>query len=339
HAMNKEEELQRNLFSFIKGKLAPSESLVEEISEVLCVSTDSAYRRIRGEKFLSLPELIILCGKYNIPVDELVSVTNSNNISFTTRFITQQDISFEIFLEDIRKELELYCNGRNSRLTFILNELNLLQLIQIPELACFKFFFWKKSSLGLDDMENREFSFDFLTDQSKDIIREIVRFYVKIESNEMISGEVLNSFLKQVKYYHDAGFFSSKSDPILLINKLELLVNHLYRQASLGYKFPFGHVEEGQAKNLHLYHNDIILVDNLILANYDENEVSFITNNTINLLKSNNTEYFRYNNLLAENLIRRSVLISGTGERMRNKIFLSLKNKIKETLDYIESSP
>ena len=190
----------------------------------------------------------------------------------------------------------------------------------------------------MDNLENREFSFDFLTEQSLVKIKEIIKFYVKIESYEMISGEVLNSFLKQVKYYYDAGFFSSKADPILLINKLELLLNHLNRQATIGFKFPYGHVEEGRASNLHLYHNDIILVDNLILATYDENEVSFITNNTINLLRSSNKEYFKYNNLLAENLIRRSVLISGTGERMRNKIFLSLKNKINETRAYIEES-
>lgn len=49
-------ELQQQIFQQIKTKLPPEAPLVETIAEVLEVSTDSAYRRIRGEKTMSLEE-------------------------------------------------------------------------------------------------------------------------------------------------------------------------------------------------------------------------------------------------------------------------------------------
>jgi len=50
-------ELQSLLFQQIKEKTHPHLSLVDEISELLEISYDSAYRRIRGEKALSMGEL------------------------------------------------------------------------------------------------------------------------------------------------------------------------------------------------------------------------------------------------------------------------------------------
>ena len=55
--MNSEPTTQESLFNAIKNSLAANISLVHDVSELLGISYDSAYRRIRGEKELSLDEL------------------------------------------------------------------------------------------------------------------------------------------------------------------------------------------------------------------------------------------------------------------------------------------
>ena len=47
-------------FNHIKTKIPPYLSFVDEVAEDLSISNDSAYRRIRGEKPLSLEEAQVL---------------------------------------------------------------------------------------------------------------------------------------------------------------------------------------------------------------------------------------------------------------------------------------
>ena len=67
-------ELQINLFQHIKAVLPSNLSLADEIADLLDVSVDSAYRRIRGDKELSLSELIKLSSRYNVSIDNLHSI-------------------------------------------------------------------------------------------------------------------------------------------------------------------------------------------------------------------------------------------------------------------------
>jgi hypothetical protein len=65
-------DLQQQLFTAIKGKLPSHLSLADEVAAVLDISTDSAYRRIRGEKPLLLDEVARLCTKYALSLDSLL---------------------------------------------------------------------------------------------------------------------------------------------------------------------------------------------------------------------------------------------------------------------------
>ena len=81
--------LQDALFTALKSKLQPSESLVDSVAAVLEVSTDSAYRRIRGDKELSLSELLKLSSRYNISLDHL-SNNRLDAFCFTENWLTQK---------------------------------------------------------------------------------------------------------------------------------------------------------------------------------------------------------------------------------------------------------
>jgi hypothetical protein len=63
--------VQQIFFRHIKASLAGHLSLVDEVADLLNISNDSAYRRIRGEKLLSFEEIQILCTHYKISLDQL----------------------------------------------------------------------------------------------------------------------------------------------------------------------------------------------------------------------------------------------------------------------------
>ncbi len=60
---------QQIFFGHIKGLLPQHISFVDEIAEVLNISNDSAYRRIRGEKSITLEEIKKLCTTFKISLD------------------------------------------------------------------------------------------------------------------------------------------------------------------------------------------------------------------------------------------------------------------------------
>jgi hypothetical protein len=61
-----EANLQKELFQHIKNSLPPNISMVDEIAELLSLSYDSVYRRIRGEKPVALDELKVLCEHFHL---------------------------------------------------------------------------------------------------------------------------------------------------------------------------------------------------------------------------------------------------------------------------------
>src|SRR5512138_94547 len=72
--MEQESSSQVCLFRHIKEKIPANLSFVHEVSELLGISYDSAYRRIRGEKELSMEELQTLCQHYAVSVDSFFNL-------------------------------------------------------------------------------------------------------------------------------------------------------------------------------------------------------------------------------------------------------------------------
>jgi len=76
-------EAQKRLFEIIKSKINVDKyRLSDFIEELLNVSTDSAYRRIRGETELSFSELQKICGNYNLSMDNILNYKSNHSVLF-----------------------------------------------------------------------------------------------------------------------------------------------------------------------------------------------------------------------------------------------------------------
>src|SRR6185295_2553061 len=98
-------ELQQQFFQQLKKRLAPHLSLAEEVADLLNISTDSAYRRIRGEKSISLDELQKLCMHFQVSLDQLMNI-NSNSIIFYGQLADAVTFDFQKYLTTWFKNLQ-----------------------------------------------------------------------------------------------------------------------------------------------------------------------------------------------------------------------------------------
>ncbi|MFB6319602.1 helix-turn-helix domain-containing protein [Saccharicrinis sp. FJH54] len=324
--MEQENLIQVQLFDRIREQLPKHVSLVDEVADILKISTDSAYRRIRGEKTISLDEIQKLASVFDLSLDDLTG--NKRTLTFETFLLNEEENSFRQWFEIILKITNQIVSHKGAEAIFILNELNIFHLFQFPELLAFKLFFWQKSSLGFIPFKEAKFTINMFNHQYNGIAERITENYIKINSIEFTTEENLNSFLKQVQYYYDSGYFESRDDALIICEKLHDLVNHQQRQAELGYKFLPEKETNDIRGNFQLYYNDIILTDNTVIIKTGNSGYTFMTTNAINLLQTHNRMFYHYNYNWGMNLIVKSLLISGTAEKFRYSFFRKLHEQI-----------
>ena len=68
------QDIQTTLFQLIKQKNAGEDSLGNVLSEILSISSDAVYRRLRNETALTIQEVKKLCIYYNISFDALCAI-------------------------------------------------------------------------------------------------------------------------------------------------------------------------------------------------------------------------------------------------------------------------
>jgi len=322
-------EIQAQLFREIAAVLLPGRSVADEVADILGISTDSVYRRMNGHKSLSLDEFYLLCSSFHISADKLFRI-HTSGICFDSYTLDEKNFGFEAYLHSVMRDFEMAARSSSPHITFMLNELNLLQILQFPEIADFKFFFWAKSNMQFNDYQDITFSIKHKLQINEEIVDRLLKAYINVPTTELFTAEILNSVLKQIVYYHISGFFAERNDAIGLCDSLLRLVGHLKQQAELGFKFRYGTRPENLGGTFICYYNDLVLTDNTILFSSHEQNLTYITTNAINLMKSDHAGYFVQNRQWSDHIINRSTLVSGTAERERNKLFREIVYQIQK---------
>lgn len=320
-------DLQAQIFSLLKSKLPPHLSLVDEVSGVLGISTDSAYRRIRGEKTLTLYDVQKLCKHYHLSLDRLLN-QSTNAFVFTGSFVTPTAFKFDEYLTNMGQQLKAMHAFTNKRMIYHCKDIPMFQHFNFRELAAFKYFFWMKAIINHPDFTAKKFSLKDYPDEYFNLGKKALHYYNGLDTVEIWNIENINSTIRQIEYYRNANLFKNDDDLALVYSALEKLIQLLEKQADLGYKFDVEDEAQKPLGKFDMYYNEFIVGDNSIMAVLDGNKRAFIVHNTINFMMTADAEYCdkTYNNL--QNLMRRSTLISQVSEVERARFFKYLRSRL-----------
>lgn len=326
--------LQVRFFQYIKEHLSPGLVLVDEVADLLSVSTDSAYRRLRGETSMTMDELGKLARHFNVSVDQLIE-TSSSEVVFQFKPLSETEFNFMDYLASINAQMEIIASADEKEVVYMANEIPLFHLMHSPELASFKLFFWQKTILDFSTFRNLKFAMNERDESVNEISRHIRDLYCRIPSTEIYHSETIDTTLKQIQYYYESGYFEDKADALKLLDALTGLVNHIKMQCEAGFKFK--RTDSGQIpervpyrteNNYQVFYNEVLHTDNNILVRMGDSYLSFLTSNGISSLATTNEAFYKSAYDALQILKRRSTLISGTSEKARNKVFLGYHQKI-----------
>jgi len=321
--------LQQTFFQHVKSVIPPHLSLVDEVAALLNISNDSAYRRIRNEKPISFEEIKILATHFKISLDRLLNLTTNTGF-FSGSYITPEEFDFSMYLNQTYKHLENIAGFKRKEFYYYCKDFPLFYYYAFPELSAFKYFIWMKTSLNFPALANVPFSFDYYMKPFLDIGEKIFWMYARIPGTEIMNIENVITTLLQIEYYKKSFLFGSEDVVTTLLDKFDEMITHISRQAEEGVKFLPAEKPNSQSPKYNLYINDFVIGDNSILCECDDSLISFITHSHINFIGINDHRFTSYHFRFIKNIIKKSILISETGEKYRYRFFHLIHEKIDQ---------
>jgi transcriptional regulator with XRE-family HTH domain len=328
-------ELQQELFQAIKNNIPGHLSATEEIAKVLDVSVDSVYRRMRGEKTISLEELHTLCSHYKISLDQLMGI-QTGAFTFQGNFLNETTFRYEAYLQSLLTNLA-YFNSFKQRECFNLSkDVPIFFHFLFREIAAFKYFFWMKTIFNFPGFANVRFSFNFYSDELWEMGKKIIAGYNQLPSVELWNVENINIAIRQIEFYRDGQMFESDSDVIKLYEAWEKVIDHIEKQAERGYKFNYGDPEMKPISEYKVYFNEVILGDNSLVLVLNGVKVAIVAHTNINYMMTRDMNFSENVYDYIQSLMRRSTLISQVSEKERSKFFRILRERIGRRKDALK---
>jgi hypothetical protein len=320
-------ELQQILFQHIKSKLSPHLSFVDEIADLLNISNDSAYRRIRGEKQISFEEIQKLSNRFKISIDEVLNLKN-DSIIFSGNFIHHENFDFLKYLDDIYNNLLYIVSFKEKEIINFSKDIPVFYYHMFPELSAFKFFVWMKTLLLFPSYKRLKFSIKEIQPDFFEKAKKIALLSCQIPFTEILNVENILTTLRQVEYYKDAGLFASNSELELMYAKLYEMVDHIENICGTGKKYMPGQKPLSSDAVVKVYVNDFVIGDNNSIAVLNEKKICFLLHNVVNFMSSQDEKFCNYSYNFMQNIIRKSNLISEVGERERSMFFNMIRQRI-----------
>jgi BetR domain len=320
--------LQQQLFSHLKENLPPHLSLVDELCDLLDLSADSVYRRIRGEKPIALNELKRICEHYHISIDQLLQLQNES-VLFDAPGMNKPPAEFAEYLKSVLMQLKYFNSFDSREMHYLCKDSTIWNFYLFPEIAAFKTFFWSKTINNEADLGNKLFSFEeFPYTDCFALGQQVLLEYNKIPCTELWNLESMHSTINQVAYYRDAGHFKTNNDFEVVLDSFLKMIDHLQLQAERGVKFMPGAADVSYKAPIHFYINELILGNNTMVISLDGKHLSMVTYSVFHYLFTKDPRFYAKVMSSFDTLLGRSTLISKTGEKDRNRFFNTMREKI-----------
>jgi hypothetical protein len=319
-------DLQRQLFKQIEALLPSTASLPDTIADILKISADSAYRRIRSQKSLSFDEIQKLSRHFNISLDSMLQIHVDSSV-FHRPWLRFEHSDLEEGLKDVLHLANAAIEAEQKLIYYEAKDLPLFLYFHFPKLASFKHFFWMRTALRHPDYSEACFEDKAVNATIQSLGSELLEAYNQIPSREIWHGECLNDILYQLRYAQEHGLFRSQQTLLSLLAQLSELVEHLNVQAEYGEKLSLGQRPYG-APRFELYDNAGYPGSNTILTSFDGLDTVYVNYGSFQLMYTHDQDFCQHTREHFEHAMKKSMHISEVNPTARESFFSTLQEKI-----------
>jgi len=294
------------------------------VADLLNISEDSAYRRIKRPQSFRADELVLLAREFRINLNNLVETQNDwlqgNYVGFD-----QENLSAENFYDLLKQRLDRTLNLDHPKVFYGAKEIPFFYTMWFPHLSAFKEFVWNRDFLKQTQLAGCLFETD---PQAQPKYIALAERYLRIPSEEVWSFETLFSTLYQIQHYKECGLFADEQDYRRVMGEYDALVDLIFEQAEKGMKInPY--LPKLKGAKYKLYFNALTSVDNSMVFESSKDQVALVCSSLSGVITSDCESWVGATRRWIESCIASGTLLSHSGSGPRSR-FLRQEYRTKK---------
>ena len=325
-------DAQKIFFDIAKSKLQPNYRLADVVSEILNVGSDSAYRRIRGEKELTLNELSSLSRHFDISLDSIINY-ESSNIPFKYTPLDLNDMNnYYTYMDDLSNLFETISKSMEKEIYIMALDIPVAHFMPFLDLTLFKIYTWFQSVNKLQ-VTYDEFVSQLDIPRLSAIYEKIGYAYNLIPSTEIWTKNTVEPLLRLLDYYSDLNCFEKKETFLKLCYQTLQMIENVEKYTQKEEK-----EYKGKAANFQMYLSPVDFMNDFMITKHNGINVTSIKLYTINGIFTSNEYFCSEVEKWMKDTMTKSIFLSGASARERYKFFQEIKNKINNLLEKFEKA-
>lgn len=313
---------QKVLLQQIKERLPENSSLNEEIARVLNISYDASHRRTSLKSKFSLEESVLLAKHFNISLDSLFGLTHQQFVSVEKTKQISSENELQLYFEKSYNSLKSLLHRKDCELLYSAKDIPIFYTLKDDRLSHFKIYVWLK----LLDKSFRNKSFENYVPQLSTLqsAKKLGELYQDLPITEIWDTTTINSTLKQIHFYFEAGQVSAKNAIELCVLLKELLEEISLKVVSKKYSYK-------------LYYNELLLMNNNVLVVTPQKQSLYVPFAMLSYYLTSDEETCKEAKKHFDKQIKHSKLLNTVGEKEQNKFYHKMMQKVDALMRLIQS--
>lgn len=317
--------LNEKINYIIDSRVPKNQKLVSFVMELLNISKESVYRRLRNEIPYTVEELAILASNFDISVDEVLGYVSKEKAYFylNKTIFTSADDSYRNVLRSAIETINEVSESEYSEATLVGNRLPLAFLMEFDKLSKLNYFKWVYQAKNL--AMNSKFSGMEIPSDIIEIHKDYIRACEKIKKAVAIFDDnIIRAMVKVIKYCYLRNLITD-NELLALKDEINLLLDRFEYISFTG-------TNEKGTKIL-FYVSELDIETNNTFFEYDDGKMCVLSwSSGINPIVIHNKAVCEEHKLFRRSILKHSTLISMSNEIDRMKFF-SKQRKIVEQLN------
>lgn len=333
-----ERPFQMLLLEKIRKRLNENQSLIDYITDILEISKDSGYRRLRGETALSFDEAITLATHFQISLSEVSGQTDHSSIFIRQPFINTLD-DYRQYLQRSIETLKFIKDRRNHLMMYSAKDIPIFYQFAFPKLAAFKIYVWLKSVYNIQTINDHYYSLSDIPQELLDLAYEQWSVFSQINTLEIWNDTTILSLLNQIAYYYEAGLLTDRQEALEITDQMQEMLKVIYKQAITGQKVHAHNREVQSGASCRMYYHEILIMDNHILAETGEGQlIYYVPYGGLNYMYTTDQKITSQLQSYLNGQVKKSALLSDVSEKDRNRFFIRIKSHIDQLREKINGT-
>ena len=323
-------DIQKVFFELAKSKLQPNYRLADVVCNVLKVGSDSTYRRIRGEKELTLNELTSLARYFDISLDSIINY-ESSNIMFKYTPLDLNDMNnYYAYMDDLANLFDTISKSKDKEIFSMALDIPVAHFMPFFDLTIFKIYTWFNSVNKLQ-ITYDEFVSKLDIPRLSAIYEKICNAYYQIPTTEVWTRNTIEPLIRLLDFYSDLNCFEKKDTLPTLCHQFLQMIDNID-----AYTLKEKKEYNGKSVFFRMYLSPVDIMNDFMITKHNGINVTSIKLYTINGIFTSNEYFCSEVEKWMKDTITKSVYLSGDSARERFKFFQEIKNKINNLLEKFE---